>query len=334
MKTYVAIVRDHSGSMRSLSTAAANDYNLTIDGIKQSMAEENQLAFATIVECGVGVRAEVKVREQLTPIGVLSPLHSYQATGGATPLWDSVGTAITEIENVADKNDPQVAFLVMVITDGAENSSKFWTAKSVAAKIAQLQATDRWTFVFRVPRGQARSMVAAGIPAGNIMEWEQTESALVASTQATVSATRSYFKARSSGQTSVTSFYADLTQVSKADINTMIDITPTVKTIPVPSHAVGTAIKDFVEAQLGSYETGRAFYQLTKPEKVQERKQIVILDKVSGKYYSGTSARNLLGLPVYGDIKLYPGMTGNYELYVQSTSVNRKLVGNTTLLYI
>lgn len=334
MKTYVALVRDHSGSMRSLRHAAANDYNLTVDGIKQSMLEEKQTAIATVVECGYGHAASVRTVETGRDIQHLPAISDYTANGSGTPLWDSVGEAISNIENVFDKDSLDVAFLVMVITDGAENASRKWNARSITQKIAQLQATDRWTFVFRVPRGMSRTLTQVGIPAGNIMEWEQTEQALVQSTVVTQNATREFFRGRSQGITSSKSFYADLSSVSASEIKAnLVDVSTQYWLAEVLPSQNGMMIKDFCQSQFKDYQLGRAFYQLTKSEKVQSQKNIAIREKSTGKVYTGPAARQMLGLPNYGEIRLKPGSFGNYELYIQSTSVNRKLEGNTNVLY-
>lgn len=320
--------------MRPLAIGAAKDYNLTIDGIRDSAAMDKQTVIATTVACGFGHLAESRIIETQVPIERLGHVQSYVTNGSGTPLWDSVGLAINELEKSFDTQDFETAYLVMVITDGEENASKLWNVNSLKEKIRVMQNTDRWTFVFRVPRGAKARLMGLGIPAGNIMEWEQTESSLSNSTQATVSGVSSYFTARSAGKTKVDTFYADLTNIKPVDIKTLADITGSVKRVMVPDSETGTAIKDFCIKSLGSYDTGKAYYQLSKPETVQEQKKVVILDKTTGKYYTGHSAKSLLGLPSYGSIKLHPGANGNYELYVQSTSVNRKLMGGTFVLYI
>lgn len=96
----------------------------------------------------------------------------------------------------------------------------------------------------------------------------------------------------------------------------------------------GELIKPFCLNKFGKFLTGRACYQLTKPEKIQDYKTIAIRDKLSGKVYEGGAARQLLGFPTIGDIKIAPGNTGNYEVFVQSNSVNRKLVAGTKVLYL
>ena len=79
---------------------------------------------------------------------------------------------------------------------------------------------------------------------------------------------------------------------------------------------------------------GAAFYQLTKTETaIQDYKKIIIRDKTSNAIYEGVATRDLLGVPHVGNIRLAPGNHGNYDIFIQSTSVNRKLDKNTQLLY-
>ena len=63
---------------------------------------------------------------------------------GMTPMRDGIGKALVlgETNDTGSKDD---AVLLIVLTDGAENSSQEWTSEALAAKIAELRATDRWT---------------------------------------------------------------------------------------------------------------------------------------------------------------------------------------------
>lgn len=332
--TYIALVRDHSGSMRGLEMAALNDYNLTADGIRQSVREENQQAFVSVVECGVGHTATSRLVNVNVPIENLPVQKEYIANGSATPLWDSVGMAIDAIENNPHKNELTTAFLVMIITDGQENASKKWSAASISAKIKELQATDRWTFAFRVPRGSKQVLVRLGIPEGNIMEWEQNEKALNEASAIQSSSVGTYFSARTRGVTSVNTFYADAGNLSIAKIdNTLDDITANVQRKVVSPHQDGIMIKDFCIEKFGKYAIGSAYYQLLKTEKVQPSKDLIILDRNTNKVYGGPSARSLLGLPLTGEIRLAPGNFGQYEVYVKSTSINRKLYDGNAVIY-
>ncbi|MFA6432911.1 MAG: VWA domain-containing protein, partial [Candidatus Paceibacterota bacterium] len=90
-------------------------------------------------------------------------------------------------------------------------------------------------------------------------------------------------------------------------------------------------IKPFVESWKIPFRLGSAYYQLSKPEKVQGHKQICVQNKLNGKVYGGSNARRLLGLPDY-EVKVEPASHPDFDLFVQSTSTNRNLVGGTKLL--
>lgn len=92
-----------------------------------------------------------------------------------------------------------------------------------------------------------------------------------------------------------------------------------------------TDIKSFVQSTGATFSKGRGFYELSKPEEVQERKEIV-LAYPDGTMYTGAKAREMVGLPYGKRGKLYPNFK-DFTVFVQSTSVNRKLVGNTKFLY-
>jgi hypothetical protein len=92
-------------------------------------------------------------------------------------------------------------------------------------------------------------------------------------------------------------------------------------------------IADFVRNTGAKFKIGQGFYQLTKTELVQERKQVVLVDKKTGDMWSGNAARDFIGLP-YGERgKIQPRHDLTYDIFIQSTSANRKLMGNTKFLY-
>lgn len=340
MKTYIGMSRDHSGSMRSIARAAARDYNSKISSIREASLANNQDTIVSVVECGYGDTDRVRRAITNSSISTLQPLteHAYVADGRGTPLWDSVGELIEMFESTPDANDKDVSFLVMAITDGEENASRKYSPKTLAAKIRQLEATDRWTFVFRVPRGQGRSVASTlGISEGNIQEWDQTDKGVQVAAQRDTEAFTEYFSGRSMGVKSTRKFYTDLSNVTSKDIEvTLTDVSKEVMLFPVSVGDDGVDIRSFVEARLNGRKMlkGAGFYQLTKTEPtVQDHKKILIRDKTTQAIYFGVAARQMLGLPTWGDVRLAPGNHGNFSIFIQSTSVNRKLTANTLLIY-
>lgn len=97
------------------------------------------------------------------------------------------------------------------------------------------------------------------------------------------------------------------------------------------------SIKDFVQSQGLVFKVGRGFYEFMKKETIQAKKEVIILDRITGDMFEGNAARDVLGLPHGAPIRLDPKTAGfdvtKYTVFVQSTSVNRKLIGGTQFLY-
>lgn len=332
MKNYIGISRDHSGSMHGIARAAAKDYNSKIESIRAATLQENQDTIVSVVECRSDVR-RVVVNSNVT---ALQPITTYGCSG-MTALYDSVGDLIEQFESMPDANDPNVSFIVMAITDGAENTSRRYTARTLSDKIKKLTATDRWTFVFRVPEGHGYTIARnLGLPEGNVLEWGQTEWGVEQAAAADTAAFTEFFKNRSSGLKATSKFYTNLADVSSKDVaEVLTDVSSEVLIWPVSTNDNDEQIKPFVEKRLGTdMKKGASFYQLTKTEPVvQDYKKILIRDKTTQAIYAGTAARQMLGLPKYGNIRLAPGNHGNFDIFVQSTSVNRKLKSGTSLVY-
>jgi hypothetical protein len=338
MTIHAGIIRDHSVSMRSIVNGAKKDYNSVIESLKGNA----ERIFVSCIECGrlnvMSSRAKVKVDFENIWVENLSPLENYIVDGQSTPLWDSVNTGInTLLRGAGPLKAATDTFILMTITDGGENSSVETNIYELKRRIAELQKTDRWTFVFRVPVGHKYSIAKLGIPEGNIIEWEQNETAFAAATMQQTSALRSYVSDVSRGVTSSRSFYdtSALSQVRPADLRRELDdITEKVRVESVWSEDEGQQIRDFCMKSFGEFTVGHAYYQLDKPEKVQASKKLIVKHKKKGRYYSGDDVRDTLGLPSGVEIKLKPADHPDYEVYVQSTSVNRKMTKKTKVVYI
>lgn len=340
-KQYVGLVKDHSGSMSHLSYTALKDYNSLIGAIKAASDKEDIDTIVSVVKCGVGTAGSVETEFVNSSVSRLKPATSYDTTGSYTPLFDSVGRIIDLLEAAPDAKDPNVTFLVMVVTDGMENHSSQWNGRMLGDRMTRLMQSDRWTFTFRVPVGGKRALVQLGLPAGNIEEWEQNEIDFTRSGIITAQSVSNYFGAVSRGTRSTNSFYADAANVTKNAVkSTMTNISSEVRIWEVQINAARyltepIEIAPFVESKTKiPYKRGSAFYELVKTEKaVQASKLIVIRSHKDGAVYAGQSARDLLNLPTQGTIKLSPGDHGNWEIFIQSTSSNRHLPVGSKVLY-
>ncbi|MEI5604674.1 VWA domain-containing protein, partial [Streptomyces brasiliscabiei] len=76
-------------------------------------------------------------------------------------------------------------------------------------------------------------------------------------------------------------------------------------------------------------KTGRGFYEFTKTETIQGKKEVILMDRKTGDMFTGQKAREMLGLPEGASIRIKPTSLEKYVVFVQSTSANRKLMGGT-----
>lgn len=333
----IALVRDHSGSMNRIAAGAQRDYNATIGAIKAAAHATAQPTYVSVCELGYEGSVDVRTLISHQAVDALTPLSRYDARGG-TPLWDAVAHAVRELQRHPLANDPTTAFCVMVTTDGHDEHSRRETEHSIQRLMDDLNATDRWTFVFRVPNREMSRMLRMGIPEGNLLPWDQTAKSVQATQDATTAAFTEYFSGRAKGMTSTKRFFADLSQVSVQDVRSVLeDVRSEITFLPVSGHEHDKAIREFVEDRTNSkLLKGAAFYQLTKGElKVQDYKLMAVRNKKTGEVFASRDAneiRSALGLPNYST-KMSPSDLGEWDLFIQSTSTNRKVVGGTDIMY-
>jgi hypothetical protein len=91
-------------------------------------------------------------------------------------------------------------------------------------------------------------------------------------------------------------------------------------------------IRDFINENGLDFEKGRGFYEFDKKEKIQDYKEILLMD-TKGNFYEGDYARELLGLPKDDAATIDPVDSNEYTIFVQSTSWNRNLEKGTRFLY-
>jgi len=224
------------------------------------------------------------------------------------------------------------AFLIYVITDGEENRSsrKYHELSKIIAELP-----SHWTVAVLVPN--QRGVFEAkkfGFPAQNISVWDATSTqGLLEAGNVIRKATDMWMENRSKGiRGSTNIFQMDVSKLNSSTVVTTLEhlLPHQYRLLNVHRDSV---ICSFVEDQLGNYRIGSAYYQMTKKETIQANKQICVLDKISGQMYTGAEARNLLGLPSY-NVSVRAADHDRYDIFVQSTSVNRKLIGGTRLLVL
>ncbi len=334
--TRVAFVIDKSSSMRGLINKAIDAVNQNIETIRESVKEKGQAVTVSVYTFNNKLDPLFLNR----PISACVPIeHNSILCAGLTALYDATVDVTSRLADTFVAKDDDISYIVNVMTDGYENDSTN-NAASLRRALDKHQKTDRWTFTFLVPENYRNHFIrCSGISEGNILAWDQTAQGVQKYSDANDNAFRSYFRNREKGKTSTTSFYTDLSNVDKTSLDQVLnDVSRSVTLLKVNKES---KIRDFVEAKGLPYTKGCAFYELTSRKeghKVQPYKKIMIMEKKSPnkkkkKVYTGAEARKIIGLPDT-ETKVRPGAHGNYDIFVQSTSVNRKLMPGTKIIYV
>lgn len=327
----IVFVFDRSGSMASLISDAVKALNSSVQTIQNEARKTGQETYISLVIFDDIIEF---LYTNLPASTFPTVRESDVRARNSTALLDATMAGIETIQNSVPRYDTNDnSFLVMVLTDGAENASERVNKTLLASEMQKLTSTDRWTFTFLVPPGHRNYAVShLGVPNGNVMEWEQSSRGVQEYSIAQNVGISNYYTARASGQNSTRAFYTDLSGLKTKDLQkNLVDLSVNVKVLPVEKEV---DIKTFVETKLGRpYQPGSAFYQLTKDEKkVQKYKELLVMEKGKKAVYGGPDARTVLGIPQGQDLKVKPGNHGNFDIFVQSTSLNRKLVRGTKVL--
>ena len=224
------------------------------------------------------------------------------------------------------------AFLTFVLTDGAENRSR----RSKNELVNYLKKMDvNWSIGFLVPdRKGVRYTEGLGVLTDSIAIWDvNSASGLNTAATAIQTATDNFMTARASGVRGTKAVFSTGTDAvnKKTVTKNLAAVKPNQYTL---LHVVQkTPIADFVRNSGISYYAGIGFYQLTKTETIQPNKQIAVLDKKTQQVYTGSHARDLIGLTSQLT-RVRPNYNPDYDIFVQSTSHNRNLMPNTKLLIL
>ncbi len=327
------ILLDRSGSMNSVRREALDGVNKTLRDITKAAEESKQETRVSLYDFADYINRPFFER----PTQMVEQLFSYYPNGG-TVLFDAVERAINDhLTPVSQYEDH--SYVVIAITDGQDNGSRDKTGRTMNELVRKVQGSDRWTVTFQLPPNSKNWFCRNfNVPEGNVTEWAATRLGIERATEQRTLGTQNYFAGRSVGLNSTKSFYEKVTtDLSKLDSNTLrntcTNIAGQVKSWVVDREE---DIQPFMQRQLGNvpYIPGTAFYALTKTEaRVQPYKKVLLMEKGSRAVYGGDEARRLIGLKDGATCRVIPGNHSNFDIFIQSTSNNRKLVRGTKVLY-
>jgi len=165
MKTLIVIVLDESSSMKKKRNDVLGGYNTFLDEQKAVKDDEAKLIL-------------IKFNKIATPTLNCIPLEDVPplTTANFTPsrgtaLFDAISTGITMAEASQSMFD---RIIVVIMTDGEENSSRKTSKEQVKALIKKKEETGCWTFVYIGENPYAWSR-DTGMSADNVASYDQRD---------------------------------------------------------------------------------------------------------------------------------------------------------------
>lgn len=146
--TLYHFIVDQSGSMAGIETETIAGFNTqlkTIQALKQTHIDQSYLCSLTFFN------HDVVDRIQHSDVGLINELSiETYIPNGTTALLDAIGKSIYSIKQRYGKDiaEDKMSVVVIIITDGHENSSRMYSYHDVAHLIKELDDTGKWTFSF------------------------------------------------------------------------------------------------------------------------------------------------------------------------------------------
>ena len=139
---HVCFVIDSSGSMAGSEKDVIGGFKKTID---EQKAIKDGECIVSLYEFASGVK-QVYLGKKLDEVNGLD-----YNVGGMTRLWDGLGTAIDDVgkwlSDMPEEERPSKN-LIVVITDGGENSSTEYRLKDIRDRIKEQTEKYNWSFIY------------------------------------------------------------------------------------------------------------------------------------------------------------------------------------------
>lgn len=328
---HVAFVLDHSSSMQGKLQNLELAFDAQINYLKIRSQELNQETRISVyifdhqVECMVFDMDVMRMPSLKNTIQI----------GGATALQYATKVAIEDLNLLPQKYGDH-AFLTYALTDGEENQS-FSTHRLDTPTFKKFlgNLSDNHTVACLVPDARGISEAKSfGFPAGNVKVWETSAEGIAEMGKVTRSAMDTWMDNRTKGIRGSNTMFSDLSSVTPSNIKKVLtELDANKYSIIAVRRTKDAVIQPFVELWTKKpYVVGSVYYELVKTEReVQASKNICVQNRKNGKVYEGDSARDLLKLPTH-TVRLKPGDHGDWRIFIQSTSINRKLPQDSYIL--
>ena len=327
---HVALVLDGSGSMSSHKN---NVIKVADEQIRHLMLRSEELCQETRVSV---YWFDDKVKCLIFDMDVmrLPSIKDLYEINGMTALIDALVKSQEDLATTSQIYGDH-SFLTFILTDGQENAS---TNKLTVLPKFTTQAPENWTVGFLVPdQSGVAYLTRSGVPKESIMVWDSKDANGMLDVGRVVrQTTDAYMTARASGVRGTKSLFSVIpTGIANVNKKTIASTLTPMASNEYSLHAIvdRCRIDEFVTNTLGKfYIPGKSYYQFMKPETIQGGKSIIVVDKKTNQAYGGKDARGLIGLTWGVEAKAKPEDNPEYDIYIQSTALNRNLIPGTKML--
>jgi uncharacterized protein YegL len=163
---HVLFVIDASGSMAPKAADVRGGFNAYVARLREDTASTYRLTAVTFDTHVATLFTDVT----LDQVPTLNE-RNYRA-GGNTALYDALGVSLDELTSALRREGKpygEERALVIVMTDGEENSSQRFTKEQVVSAIKAREAAGTWTFVYLGADQDAWAAASGlGFAAGNV----------------------------------------------------------------------------------------------------------------------------------------------------------------------
>lgn len=136
----IRIVLDRSGSMSGSQSITIEALNTYLTELKKEKGINGSITLSTFDSVSIDIPISRVSIERLDsfPESILQPR-------GGTPLFDAIGLAIHDLENISGSTDENK--VLVIVTDGFENASKEYTFDNISSKIKEKEDAG-WLIIY------------------------------------------------------------------------------------------------------------------------------------------------------------------------------------------
>ncbi len=142
--TELVFILDKSGSMGGLETD-------TVGGFNAMIGKQRKIGGKCLVTTVLFSDSAETLHDRIELADVPALTEEQYSVGGCTALLDAVGGTIRHIRDIhkyARKEDIPSRTVFVITTDGYENASREYTAEKIKKTISEMEAKNKWEFIF------------------------------------------------------------------------------------------------------------------------------------------------------------------------------------------